>query len=230
MAFNVINAATAKLAANATKSGRQVIVIPRENFGDLIDAGEAINLGLLPPDAKIDITTDIQRTTVYAQNPEGGPDLLLEEDVTQVSAIYEDISILTPDDLVRSLHVGAVPSALAGDLEGGTISPFAPGASISASLIVVRQHPGANADRLFKVYWHPRVGLQSAGEGDSQGKETLKFRAPIQAFDTALVVNPALQAYKPKIGSMGAIFTIPASKLDTLVNLLIAAEAATVET
>ena len=218
MAFIIANASTARSSENLTIEGRQVLWRLKNAFGTY-PAGSWIDAGLFPPDAKISVTTDVQRTQVLAQNPDGGAPILLDEDITSVSAVYDDIPVLTPDNTVRALHGGAVPVAMTGDLEKGTIAPFEVGASIPVAQVVVRRHKGQDADRLFKVYVHFSVGLQANGEGDSQGKETLRFRAPVQSFNKDLL-NPTstLATYKPQISEMGAVFTIPASKLDVLLG------------
>jgi hypothetical protein len=225
MALTIVNQTTARAAENAVKEGRQVLIVLREAFGT-IPAGSVIDLGLFPTDEKIAVTTDIQRTSVFAQNPEGGADVLLTEDVTQVSATYDSIPVLTPDDTVRALHAGSTPTAMTGTLAGATVSPFAPGMSIPVSQIVVRRHPGANAQRMQRIFWHPRVGLQSAGEGDNSGKETLIFRSVVQTIDKALIVNPALVGYLEHIGVMGAVFNVPNDKLTTVLEILAEAEQA----
>ncbi|MFC6660095.1 hypothetical protein [Deinococcus multiflagellatus] len=171
------NTATARLSANLTKEGRQALFSPLEDFGTVLTADEWADLGLFPPAEKLAITTNISSTDIKAQDPEGGPDLTLATDVTDVTATYDNIPILTPDALVRALHVGSMPTAMAGALAGATISPFAPGASIMGRFILIRRHKGAG-DPIFKVYWHPRFALQNNGEGDSQGKDTLQFRGP----------------------------------------------------
>lgn len=220
MPVTPINAATARSAQNLTVEGREVMWRLKSAFGTL-PAGTWIVAGLFPPDAKISVTTDVTRTEVLAQNPEGGAPIQLTEDVTGVSAVYDSIPVLTPDETVRMLHAGAVPVPLTGALEGGTISPFEVGASIPVTQVVIRRHKGAAADRLFKVYVHFTVGLQANGEGDSQGKETLDFRAPVQAFDKNLLeADSALAAFKPQIGDLGAVFTIPANKLQALLDAI----------
>lgn len=225
MALTIINNNTARAAENAVKEGRQILWVLREAFGN-IPAGSVIDAGLFPTDEKIAVTTDIQRTSVFAQNPEGGADLLLTEDVTQVSATYDSIPVLTPDDTVRALHAGSTPTPMTGTHDGVTVSPFAPGMSIPVSQIVVRRHPGANTQRLQRVFWHPRMGLQSAGEGDNSGKETLIFRGVVQSINKELIVNPALTPYLESIGAMGAIFNVPNDKLASFLEVLAEAEQA----
>lgn len=211
------NSTTARQAANLTREGRQVLLSPLEAFGTILAATEWADLGLFPPAEKVAINTNVTRESIKAQDPNGGPDLLLVEDTTEVTATYDNIPVLTPDETVRALHVGSVPVALTDTLAGGTISPFAPGASIPARMIVIRRHQGG-PDPLYKVYWHPRVAIQNNGEGDNQNRETLQFRVPVQSYLGDL--SPALDAYSAQVGPMGAIFTIPASKLDALLDIL----------
>lgn len=211
------NSTTARQAANLTREGRQVLLSPLEAFGTILAATEWADLGLFPPAEKVAINTNVTRESIKAQDPNGGPDLLLVEDTTEVTATYDNIPVLTPDETVRALHVGSVPVAMTDALAGGTISPFAPGASIPARMIVIRRHQGG-ADPLYKVYWHPRVAIQNNGEGDNQNRETLQFRVPVQSYLGDLSV--ALDAYSAQVGPMGAIFTIPASKLDALLDIL----------
>ncbi|WP_155300958.1 hypothetical protein [Deinococcus kurensis] len=217
--ITAINAATAKLADNLTREGRQVLISPLDDFGTILTADEWADMGLFPPAEKLAITTNVTSTDIKAQDPNGGPDLLLRTDVTDVTASYDNIPVLTPDDVIRALHVGSIPTALAGPLAGGTISPFAPGASIQARMIVIRRHQGGS-DPLYKVYWHPRIGLQNNGEGDNQNQETLQFKAAIQAFTEQANLPAELQAYVTQVGSMGSIFTIPSSKLSALLDVL----------
>lgn len=216
------NSSTAQLAANLSREGRQVLFSPLSDFGDLLTADEWADFGLFPPQEKIAINSNVSSTDIKAQDPNGGPDITLATDVTEVSASYDSIPAFTPDNLIRSLHIGSVPKNLTGALAGATISPFAPGMSIAGRLIVIRRHlaTAAEPDPTFKVYWHPRVGLQNAGEGDNQNRETLIFKAAIQAFLDQTKLPAALQDVKKEVGTMGAIFTVPASLLDELLDVL----------
>ncbi|MFK7601887.1 hypothetical protein ACI3L1_06710 [Deinococcus sp. SM5_A1] len=224
MALVAVNSTTARLAANLTREGRQVLISPLEAFGTILLATDWADLGLFPPAEKVAINTNVTRESIKAQDPSGGPDLLLVEDTTEVTATYDNIPVLTPDETVRALHVGSVPVALTDPaLTGGTISPFAPGASIPARMIVIRRHQGG-ADPLYKVYWHPRVAIQNNGEGDNQNRETLQFRVPVQSYLGTL--SAALAPYSAQVGPMGAIFTILASQLDALLDILKAEAAA----
>lgn len=220
MAYVIKNANDAQSADNLTREGRQVLFSPLDAFGNLLTASEWADLGLFPPAEKLSITTNVTSTDIKAQDPNGGPDLLLRTDVTDVTASYDNIPVITPSTLVRALHVGSTPMATTGALAGGTISPFSPGASIVGRMVVIRRHVGGS-DPLYKVYWHPRVGLQNNGEGESQGVETLQFKAAIQAFTAQANLPTELQPYVSQIGSMGAIFTIPASKLEALKDILL---------
>lgn len=216
------NRLTAQLAANLTREGRQVFFSPLENFGALLTPDDWADLGLFPPAEKLAVNTNVQSQDIKAQDPFAGPDILLRTDVTDVTASYDNIPVLTPDETVRALHVGSVPVVMAGTVAGATISPFTPGASVQGRMIVVRRHlaSAADADPLFKVYWHPRVGLQNNGEGDSQTVETLQFKAAIQAFLDQANLPAELQAYQPQVSSLGAIFTIKASQLSDLLDIL----------
>lgn len=220
MALTAKNASTSQLSDNLTREGRQVLFSPLDPFGDLLTVNDWADMGLFPPAEKLAINTNITSTDIKAQDPNGGPDLLLRTDVTDVTASYDNIPVLTPDNTIRALHVGSIPMATTGALAGGSISPFAPGASITGRMIVIRRHTQASGDPLYKVYWHPRVGLQNNGEGDNQNQETLQFKAAIQGFTEQANLPAALQPYKTYVGSMGAIFTIPASKLDALLDIL----------
>lgn len=224
MALVTVNTSTATLATNLSREGRTVLFSPLEAFGP-IAANAWVNLGLFPPQEKIALTTNTNTEDVRAQDPEGGPDLLLAQDVTEATAVYDNLPVLTPDDTVRALHTGSPASPLTGALAGGTISPFTIGAQINGRLIVVRKHLSGGADRLQKVYWHPRVSLQNNGEGDSQNRETLQFRAPIIGWTGNFQTD--LSEYNAQKSAMGAIFTIPNSKLQALLDAL-ADEAAAV--
>lgn len=216
MALVPKNSTTARLSKNLSREGRQVFVSPLSAVGD-IAVTDWVDLGLFPPGEKVSPTNNVTREPIRAQDPAGGPDLLLVEDVTDVTAVYDNIPILTPDEYVRRLHLGSAPTAMTGDLTGATISPFDPGASILARMILVRRHK-ASGDPVYKVYWHPRVALQNNGEGDNQNKETVQFRVPVQSFIGEL--SDALDAYAPSISPLGAIFSVPASKLDALLDIL----------
>ncbi|EYB67022.1 hypothetical protein DEIPH_ctg052orf0017 [Deinococcus phoenicis] len=220
--LNAKNAATAQLSANLNKEGRQALFSPLEDFGAILTADEWADFGLFPPAEKLAINTNVTSTDIKAQDPYGGPDIILKTDVTDVTASYDNIPVLTPDTTIRALHVGSVPVALAGALAGASISPFAPGMSIQGRLIVIRRHraTAGESDPLYKVYWHPRVGLQNNGEGDNQNQETLQFKAAIQGFLDQAKLPAELQGVKTQVGSMGSIFTIPASKLDALLDVL----------
>lgn len=211
------NSSTARQSKNLSREGRQVFVSPLVDVGD-IDVADWVDLGLFPPGEKVSPTNNVTREPIKAQDPAGGPDLLLVEDVTDVTAVYDNIPVLTPDEYVRRLHLGSTPVAMTeAALAGTTISPFDPGASIPARMILVRRHK-ASGDPIYKVYWHPRVALQNNGEGDNQNKETVQFRVPVQSFTGTL--SAALDDYAPSISPLGAIFSVPASKLDALLDIL----------
>lgn len=216
MPLVIVNNATSRLATNLTREGRTVLVSPLEDFGTIL-ADTWINLGLFPPQEKIALTTNTNTTDIKAQNPDGGPDDLLAQDVSDATAVYDSIPVLTPDETVRALHVGSPAAAMTGALAGGSISPFAIGAAINCRMIVIRKHLGG-ADPLQKVYWHPRVSLQNNGEGDNQNRETLQFRAPVLAWNGVFLTD--LSAYESQKGTLGAIFTIPNSKLTALLDAL----------
>lgn len=216
MALVIVNNATSRLATNLSREGRTVLFSPLDNFGTIL-ADTWINLGLFPPQEKIALTTNTNTTDIKAQNPDGGPDDLLAQDVGDATAVYDSIPVLTPDETVRALHVGSPAAPLTGALAGGTISPFTIGAAINGRMIVIRKHQGGG-DPLQKVYWHPRVSLQNNGNGDNQNRETLQFRAPVLAWSGTFAAD--LSAYEAQRSSLGAIFTIPNSKLQALLDAL----------
>ena len=216
------NAGTAQLASNLSREGRQAFFSPLQGFGTLLTPDDWVDFGLFPPAEKITPTSNVSSSPITAQDPFGGPPILLATDVTEVTASYDNLPVLTPDNIIRALHAGSVPVNMTGALAGATVSPFAPGMSVLGRFIVVRRHQAsaAEADPNYKVYWHPRVGLQSNGEGDNQNRETLQFKVPIQAFLDQAKLPVELQDVKQQISSMGSIFTVPASKLDALLDVL----------
>ncbi|WP_019585222.1 hypothetical protein [Deinococcus apachensis] len=212
--LNVINTATAILAANLVREGRQVLFSPTEAFGTL-PAGDFADMGLFPPDAKIAPSAAVDRSDIQAQNRLGGPPVTVATDVTRITVTY-DIPVLTPDETVRALHNGAPPTTIAaGPLAGSTVSPYAPGGSITGRLIVVSRREGSD---LVKVAWHPRAFLQSNGTGDNQNRETAQFTATVQAFD--YTPGAELAAYNAQITLYGALFTVPSAKLQALLDIL----------
>lgn len=212
--LTVANSNTATLSANLTREGRQALFSPVAAFGT-IPAGNFVDLGLFPPDAKIAPNASIDRSDIQAQNREGGPPVVIASDVTKISVTY-DIPVLTPDDTVRDLHNGTPAATIAsGPLAGTTISPYTPGASILGRLVIVSKRESSDKVR---VAWHPRAFLQSNGTGDNQNRETLQFTATVQAFD--YTPGAELAAYDAQITQYGAVFTVPRAKLQALLDIL----------
>ena len=216
--INIVNSNTARLSSNLAREGRQVLFSPTETFAGIAEDGFA-DLGLFPPDAKIAPTSNIQRSDIQAQNPNGGAPIVLASDTTSISITY-DIPVLTPDDTVRDLHNGTPSAEITdGPLAGSKISPITPGASIVGRLIILNRREGQD---LVRVAWHPRAFLQSNGTGDSQNRDTVQFTATVQAFN--YTPGSTLSAYDAQITEYGAIFTVARDKVQTLLNTL-AAEA-----
>lgn len=212
---NPINAATAYLATNMVAEGRIVLFDPLGTFEGITGA---VNLGIFPEDAVIAPNSEVTRETVRGINPEGGASIIVDERVTETTISYE-IPVLTPSEQVRSLHNGAPAVAMTDpDFVGVSVTPFSPGASILGRMIVIAKRPGTDADRLFRVFWHPRAALQSNGLGESQGEQTLLFTASVRAHTYTPGADFADVA--TQITQYGAIFTVPASKLAALLAAL----------
>lgn len=210
-----VNAATAYLATNMVAEGRIVLFDPIGTFEGITGA---VNLGLFPEDAVIAPNAEVTRETIRAINPEGGASIVVEERVTETTISYE-IPVLTPSEQVRSLHNGAPAVALTDPtLTGVSVTPFTPGASILGRMVVIAKRPGADADRLFRVFWHPRAALQSNGLGESQGEQTLLFTASVRAH--TYEPGAAFDDVATQITQYGAIFTVPASDLAALLTAL----------
>ena len=214
---SVINNATAESIANLSREGNTLYVSPVEVFGT-IAAGSWVRLGYFAPGDNFYPTTNTSTEQVKAQNPEGGPDLILAEETTEASAVYENVAPLTPSREVLALHTGAPGTPMTGTFAGGTISPFTIGSSVLARMIVVKKRAGASADRPQKVFWHPRVGLQNAGVTQKENKDVPQFRIPVLAWNGTFSTD--LSEYEAAKTSLGAVFTIPDSKLDALLLAL----------
>lgn len=216
MSFAIpVNDQSAYAAANMIPEGRIVLFDPLDAFAGITGA---VNLGLFPEDAVIAPNAEVTRETIRAINPEGGASIVVEERVTETTISYE-IPVLTPSEQVRSLHNGAPAVALTDpSLTGVSVTPFTPGASILGRMIVIAKRPGTDADRLFRVFWHPRAALQSNGLGESQGEQTLLFTASVRAH--TYEPGPAFDDVATQITQYGAIFTVPASDLAALLTAL----------
>lgn len=214
MPLEIANSDTALLAENLTREGRQVLVSPTQPFAG-ITAGEFVDMGYFPTDAKIVPAANVTSSNIQAQNRQGGAPVTLAKDVTDIEVTY-DIAVLTPDDTVRDLHNGTPAVTItAGDLAGTRVSPYNPGASLTCRMIVVSRRENSTVAR---VAWHPRVFLQSNGIGDNSNRETLQFTPTIQAFD--YTPGAQLAAYDALITQYGAVFTVPLDKLQTLLDIL----------
>ncbi|WP_291428502.1 hypothetical protein [Deinococcus sp.] len=173
---------------------------------------------LFPEDAVIAPSSEVTRETIRAINPEGGASIVVEERVTETTISYE-IPVLTPSEQVRSLHNGAPAVAMTDpDFAGISVTPFTPGASILGRMVVIAKRPGTSADRMFRVFWHPRAALQSNGLGESQGEQTLLFKASVRAH----TYTPAARFadVNTQITQYGAIFGVPARTLNDLLTAL----------
>ncbi|MCD0160065.1 hypothetical protein IHN63_01965 [Deinococcus sp. 6YEL10] len=213
----VINNATAESIANLSREGNTIFVSPVEAFGT-IAANSWIRLGYFAPGDNFYPTTNTSTEQVKAQNPEGGPDIVLAEETTEASAVYENVAPLTPSSEILALHTGAPGTPMTGAFAGGTISPFTIGSSILARMMVVKKRAGSSASRPQKVFWHPRVGLQNAGTTQKENKDVPQFRIPVLAWNGAFKAD--LSEYQAAKTSLGAVFTIPDDKLDALLLAL----------
>lgn len=213
MAYATINADTAKSSDNLLKEGRAVEVQLLEAFGDL-PAGTAVHLGVLAPGAKVSPTVSQDTEDVLGQDEETGQDIVLDTVITATSVTYDEIPVVTPDDTVMSLLVGAPPAVIAdGPLAGTKIYPFAIGASLKVALTVLRRRAGSD---IVRVYWHPETGLQSAESQDGNaGTEIKVARATVKAWSGS-IKGAILLAYNGKITKYGAVFEVHKSKLNAL--------------
>lgn len=210
-----VNRDTAQLSANLLREGRIVMVNPINYAG----ADGWIDLGEFPPDQKVSPANTVNRTDVPAANREGGPDVILARIVASVAIGY-DISSLTPDDTVRSLHAGAAPIALTGaGLTGTSGFVIDPSVSLESRMIIIRKRPLiAGRPRVHRVVFHPRVDLTPNGTGDSAGQETLIFRAEVKPFSWTL--STKLTPLAESLGQYGIQFDVPDSELTALLTLL----------
>ena len=220
MPLTTINTATAILASNLFKQGRIVLFSPIVDFGTLVKTAFA-DLGYFPTDATIAPSNTVNRTDVTAANREGGADVVLASNVTSLTIGY-DIPVLTPDAIVRKLYNGATPRVLATTLaavEGYVVDPSA---KLTGRMIVVRKRPpAADGTRTHQVVFHPRVDLSPNGTGNSNGQDTLIFRADVRAFDW----TPSALLGAATYGSYGAQFEVPDTKLQALLDELSTAAA-----
>lgn len=218
------NRATMYDADNFKRAGNTFLFSPKRDIGTLIAAKDWIGFGYFRPDFELAPTTDVQRTEVKVQDPQGGPIFTLIEDTTEVTAVYESIEPVTPSAEVRALHKGAVPKMLTGvaGLAGTTISPFAPGASIEGSAMAIRileDAPGG-AEQRYELYYHQSIALQSNGYGNYEGRSTPIFRAPVRSGATTLLDTGLLDAFEGSVSRMGAYFEGPVSELAAMINAL----------
>lgn len=209
---------------NFKRAGNTFLFSPKSDIGTLILKGDWVGFGYFKPDFQLAPTTDVQRTEIKVQDPQGGPAFTLLEDITEVSAIYEAIEPVTPSTEIRVLHKGAVPKVLTGvaGLEGTTISPFTAGASIEGSAMAIRILEDAlgGPEQRYELYYHQSLALQSNGFGDYEGRSTPIFRAPVRNGATTFVDTGLLDDYESSISGLGAYFEGPVSELATLVNAL----------
>lgn len=220
-ALNVKNKDSQFNADNFRRVGNFVLVSPLAAVGALILPADWVGLGYFRPDAQLAPTTDVQRSPILVQNPQGGQPITLLEDTTDVSAIYETIEPVTADEYIQALHQGSVPVALTdATLNGSTISPFEPGASIEARMMVIRITEGSAATKRYELFWHPRVALQSNGLGDYEGRATRIFRVPVRQWGGQFEADGVLAAFGNAKGDMGAVFQGPINELAALVTAL----------
>lgn len=217
------NFADMYLNDNFKRAGNTFLFSPREDIGTLLQKGDWVGFGYFRPDFQLAPTTDVQRTEIKAQDPNGGPDFTLTEDVTEVSAIYEAIEPITPSAAVRALHKGAVPTAItSAGLTNVTISPFTVGASIQGSAIAIRilEDAVGGAEQRFELYYHQSIALQNNGYSDYEGRSIPSFRAPVRNGATTLTDTGLLAEYEGSISGLGAYFEGPISELAALIIAL----------
>lgn len=214
----VINAAESYDADNLSRTGNEVLLSPRTAFGS-IDKNEWVRVGYFDPADDIAPTTNTNTTDIKAQNPTGGPDILLLQETTEATAIFESIAPLTPSNEILELHAGA-PAVPVG-AGGITVSPFTIGATIGTRMIVVKRRLTTDPDRIQKVYWFPNVGLASNGTVDKQNRKAPQFRGSILTWDGD-VVDAEIDAAIPDGPFMGQVFNVPNSQLDAFLTKLMA--------
>lgn len=217
------NRATMYDVDNFKRAGNTFLFSPKRALGTLIAAGDWVGFGYFRPDFQLAPTTDVQRTEIKVQDPQGGPAFTLIEDITEVTAVYETIEPVTPSAEVRALHKGAVPTMVNGaGLTGVTISPFTAGASIEGSAMAIRilEDAAGGEEQRFELFYHQSIALQSNGYGDYEGRSTPIFRAPVRSGSTSLTDAGLLNAYEGSVSGMGAYFEGPVSSLAALINAL----------
>lgn len=215
MPFTPINSNTARLASNASKTGRSAFFAPLDAFGT-IPANAPVDLGLFPVAEKLTPATNITSESVTAQDPNGGTAALtLDTIVTAVEITYDTIAIVTPSAEVVALHAGA-PSVELTEVAGATLTPFDPGASVVGRFWAVFRNKARGSVR---VVFHPRFALQSNGYGENGPVETVQFKGTVQAYDVS-TLPAGLAAYAPQITAYGVIADAPIAKLQEVLDLL----------
>lgn len=205
---------------NFRRVGNTVILSPTSAMGDLLTPDTFYGLGYFEPDAQIAPETDVQRSEITVQNPQGGPPVVLMEDVSEVSAIYT-IEAVTPDATVQALHLGAVPTPLTdATVDGSTISPFEVGMSVEARMMVIRILEATQAGQRYELLWHPRVAVQNDGFGEYEGRTTRQFRIPVRTWLGDFTAAGKLATFNGRKSGMGAIFSGPIDELAALVEIL----------
>ena len=209
------NRTTAQLTSNLLKEGRFVLFNPAlyPTLPGWIDLGE------FPVDQKVSPSNTVNRTDVTAANREGGPDVILTRNVTSVAIGY-DISSLTPDDAVRQLHAGSAAVPLVDATVAGVQAyVIDPASTLTGRMIIVRKRPVvAGRARIHRVVFHPSVDFSPNGTGDSNGQETLIFRAEVKPLKWTL--STALTPIATTLGQYGVQFDVDDGKLEALLGIL----------
>lgn len=212
------NAAASIDPSNLSREGNEVLISPHAAFGS-IAKNTWRRVGYFDPADDISPTTNTNTNDIKAQNPSGGPDILLEQETTEATAVYDSIAPMTPSNDIIALHAGAPAVPVGAD--GITTSVFTIGATIGARMIVVKRRLKADPKRIQRVYWHPNVGLASNGTVDKQGRKAPQFRASVLTWDGTLT-DADIKAAVTAFPTMGQIFNVPNDLLDDFLTRLMA--------
>lgn len=212
------NAAASIDPSNLSREGNEVLISPRVAFGS-IAKNTWRRVGYFDPADDISPTTNTNTNDITAQNPSGGPDILLEQEVTEATAVYESIAPMTPSAEIVALHAGA-PAVPVG-AGGITASPFTIGATIGARMIVIKRRLSNDPERIQRVYWHPNVGLANNGTVDKQGRKAPQFRVSVLTW-AGTITDADIEAAVTVSPTMGVIFNVPDDQLDDFLTRLMA--------
>lgn len=214
----IANADASLDVANLSRTGNEVLISPRITYGTIVK-NAWLRLGYFDPADDIAPTLNTNTIDIKAQNPTGGPDILLLTDVTEATAVFDSIAPMTPSKEILALHAGA--PAVAVGTGGVTVSPFIIGASIGTRMIVIKRRLNNDAARIQQVYWFPNIGLANNGTVDKQGRKAPQFRGSVLTWDGD-ITDADIDAAIPDGPFMGQVFNVPDNQLDAFLTKLMA--------